>query len=71
MTKKDYIVLAKGVRMAFEAYRAESVHRDTLREIELVLDGFSQATVGLMNALKSDNPNFNSQLFLRAIYPNK
>ena len=67
MTKKDYIVLAKGMRMAYIHFREKEAVNYAPMEIQQQLEGFSNAITGVMNALKSDNPNFNETIFINAV----
>jgi len=67
MTKKDYILLAKGMNLAYHLFRDRAEREYTRREQELVLEGFSEGVTGVMNALKSDNPNFNQNIFINAV----
>jgi len=57
MTRKDYIVIAAGLR---EKYL--SIGTSTRRQ-----EGFVVALDGICDALKSDNRNFNKDLFLNYI----
>ena len=57
MSRKDYIVIATGLRRMYL----------NLPLTEQVEQGWSIAVTGVMNALKSDNPNFNDDIFLNYI----
>lgn len=65
MTKKDYICLARGLRFAYEHYVENGSMSDERHQATVL--GFSNAIAGVMNALKSDNPNFNDTIFMNAI----